>query len=124
MEKKECEECVSEFEKKGNDLFIRVETKHDLFLTKMESRHNQLTVVNLSILGMFGLAIAYIFTIQLTKAAKAETLSIKQMERMEQVMTNFYDQRFVHTDGSKIDESTYKLHIQTILESNTRGTTK
>jgi len=121
MEKEQCESCFSDLQKKGNELFLSLETRHEAFLDKMEKRHNQLTVVNMSILGMFGLAIAYIFAIQLTKAARAETLSIKQAEQIEETMTKYFDQRYLHADGNKIDESTYRWHIKTIFESNSRG---
>jgi hypothetical protein len=121
MDKDQCESCFDDLQRKGNELFVSLESRHEAFLDKMEKRHNQLTVVNMSILGMFGLAIAYIFAIQLTKAARAEALSIKQAEKLEETMTKYYDQRFVHIDGSKIDESTYKWHIKTILESNPRS---
>ena len=121
MENNECKVCFSDIQKKGNELFTSIEAKHDLFLTKMETRHRDLTIVNMSILGMFGLAIAYIFVIAVTKANKEETLSIKQAEQLEKTMTKYYDQRYSHADGSKIDESTYKWHIQTIFESNSRS---
>jgi hypothetical protein len=116
-----CDECFSELQQKGHELFSSLESRHELFLDRMEKRHTNLTTVNMAILGMFGLAIAYMFTIQQLKAFKSETITKKQAEQLEQTMTKYYDQRFVHSDGSKIDESTYKWHINTIMESNSRG---
>ena len=121
MEKKECEECFADLSKKGNDLFSSIEEKHDIFLTKMESRHNQLTVINMSILGMFALAIAYIFTIQQKKANASDVISTETLQSIMKISDNYKDQRYVLRPDQKFDESSYQITIETILERNSRG---
>ena len=104
-----------------DEFFEKQSVKHDEFFERMEKRIDRLTVVNLSLLGMFALAIAYIFVVQQTKANASEVISTETFKNIMKISDNYKDQRFVMRPDQKFDEAQYQITIETLLERNTRG---
>ena len=101
--------------------FEKQELKHNDFFEKMEKRIDRLSTINMWLLGMFALAITYIFVVQQKKANASDVLSTDTFKNIMKISDSYKDQRYIIRPDQKFDEDSYRMVIETLLERNERG---
>ena len=97
------------------------ETKQEVFLERMERRHNIMIGMNLFLLGLFATAIAILWASNGQKANKNEVLSLKDAQKIIETGDAYRDQRYVLKSGETIDKYNYMWLMETIFERSSRS---
>lgn len=97
------------------------ENKQEVFLERMERRHNIMIGMNLFLLGLFATAIAILWSSNAQKANTNEVLSLKDAKKIIETGDAYRDQRYVIKSGETIDKYNYMWLMETIFERSSRS---
>jgi len=121
MEKDQCESCFSDLQRKGNEFFVDMGSKHELFFDKMEKRHNTMMLLQLFLFGLFASAIAYIGIDLNNKADEKEVVKRTELELLIQQGDEYNRNVFVKQTEIKEDTFTYTSNKNLIFKNGLRG---
>lgn len=130
--REQSEKVHSEISQRANDQFELYDGKITAFLEKQEIKNNETRSFLVSTVKWFlSIALGFLvvmaggvgyYAIQIEKKAdKNATLSIEDAKIIRELGDKYYDSRYVHADGSTVDQGNYQLMLQTLFERASRG---